>query len=269
MTEDAIHGMVKFITNAKADIGQGVITYAGHEVENWVTTLMDGIRTAKDYGLHRLAYQLFNRPLFGLKGSFIVVKTTVEEDIGFDYGPKESITEDTRFALTAWNKGYKFGFIDGCMMEKSPFSVSDLIKQRKRWLMGNFHIVWGNTLPLYVKFAYLQMHVGTLFLWVNVLNFICSILFPVPLSKANFLLFVLLSANVLFLTAFGNYMSMRSRRMPMYQKLAICLLSHLIVPVLGFVEAWAAIQGFLQRNTLVFDIVEKEIKDINKNIEHV
>ena len=37
------------------------------------------------------------------------------------------------FALVAWSRGYKFNFVEGEMWEKSPFTLGDYIKQRKRW----------------------------------------------------------------------------------------------------------------------------------------
>jgi len=71
--------------------------------------------------------------MFGFHGSYIVLRNRVEVDVGIDFGPKGSIAEDCCFALKAWSKGYTFGFIKGELQEKSPFSVMDFIRQRKRW----------------------------------------------------------------------------------------------------------------------------------------
>ena len=141
LTDDVIHGIADFITKSSADIGQGVTVYADDIIENWLTTLADGLRVAFDYGVMRFGLQVLKRPIFGFKGSFIVSNVKAEIDVGFDYGPKESIAEDLRFALTACHKGYKFDFVQGIMVEKSTFSFLDFIKQRKRWFVGHFHVL--------------------------------------------------------------------------------------------------------------------------------
>lgn len=255
VTESVIHGILDFVTKPGSHIGQGAITYGQTDIENVVTTLMDGIRTAFDFGMFRVAFQAFHRPVFGFKGSFIVVKMAVEADIGFDFGPKESIAEDLRFALTAWHKGYKFDFVEGVMQEKSTFTILDYIKQRKRWFIGHFHIIWGNSLPLYCKFALMPMHVANLLLWMN----LTTIFFPVPLAKWQLQLFVLLSCNILFMLVFGNYMSL-GRRRAFYTKFGLCLSAQLVMPLIGVLEAYSALAGLYNRNKLTFDIVQKETR---------
>ncbi|XP_060567408.1 beta-1,4-mannosyltransferase bre-3-like [Ruditapes philippinarum] len=170
LSESVLYGIINFVSDPNSDIGQGVITYGESGIENWLTTLLDGMRVAIDYGLFRLALQFFHRPLFGFKGSFIVVKMKIEDKIGFDFGPKESIAEDLRFALAAWDSGYRFDFVEGVMKEKSTFSLADYVKQRKRWFIGHFHIVWGNSIPLYCKCFVLLMHISSTLLWTNVTN---------------------------------------------------------------------------------------------------
>lgn len=258
LTESVLHGIVDFITKPDSNIGQGVITYGGSEIENWVTTLMDGVRTAIDYGLFRFALQFLHRPVFGFKGSFIVVKMGIETDIGFDFGPKQSIAEDLRFALTAWDKGYVFDFVHGIMQEKSTFSLADFVKQRKRWLIGHYHVIWNTSLPLYTKMAVLPMHIGNILLWMNVVNTVISFILPVPIMKWQCNVFFLMTTNLLFLLMFGNFMSLSSRRHHLVVKLFLCVLSQFLLPVLGIMEAYAAVIGFKGRNHLSFEIVQKE-----------
>lgn len=258
LTESVLRGIVNFMAQPNSNIGQGVITYGGGEIENWLTTLMDGVRTAIDYGLFRFALQFLHRPVFGFKGSFIVVKMKIEADVGFDFGPRESIAEDLRFALTAWNKGYRFDFVDGIMQEKSTFSLSDFVKQRKRWLIGHYHVIWNTSLPAYCKVAILPMHIGNLLLWMNIVNTVTSFTLPVPIMKWQLTLFLLMSSNLLFLLVFGNFMSLSQRRHHIVIKLLLCLVSQVLIPVLGITEAYAAFLGFINRNNLVFELVQKE-----------
>ena len=255
LTESVVKGILDFARAPKSQIGQGVITYGQMGIQNLLTTLMDGVRTAFDFGMFRVALQLLHRPIVGFKGSFIVVKMSIEEDIGFDFGPAESIAEDLRFALTAWHKGYRFDFIEGVMQEKSTFTLSDFVKQRKRWFIGHYQIIWGNSLPLYCKFALIPMHVANLLLWVN----IAQGFMPIHLAKWQLSMFFLLTSNILFMLVFGNYISLGQRQRSVCTKLCLCFLSQFVLPVMAVLEAYSALVGFWHRHTLTFDIVEKEI----------
>lgn len=263
VTESVLSGIIDFVNRSGSNIGQGVITYGGGDIQNWITTLLDGVRTAIDYGLFRLALQLCHRPVFGFKGSFIVVKMSVESDIGFDFGPRESIAEDLRFALTAWDRGYVFDFVEGVMQEKSTFTIADFVKQRKRWLIGHYHVIWNTSLPLYTKMAVLPMHIGNLLLWMNMLNSIFSFILPVPVAKWQIGVFMLLTCNFCLMIIFGNYMSLSFSRRKYLAKVSFCLLSQLLLPLLMIFETYAALLGFYHRNTLKFDIVQKESSDNN------
>ena len=255
LTDDVIHGIVNFISMSSADIGQGVIVYADDDIENWITTLADGLRVAFDYGVMRFGLQVLKRPIFGFKGSFIVSKVKAEMDVGFDYGPKESIAEDLRFALTAWHKGYKFDFVQGIMVEKSTFSFLDFIKQRKRWFVGHFHVLWSNSLPLYCKSILLPLNFVNLFLWIQIVN--TPLL---PLVRLDKFLYVigLVVPSVLFCYVFGNFMSFRRKRLRVIHKLLLVILSQLLMAVTGVLEAIATLWGFFTRNHISFHVVEKQ-----------
>ena len=258
LTDDVIYGICNFVNTSKADIGQGVIVYADDVIENWITTLMDGIRVAFDYGLMRLALQVLKRPIFGFKGSFIVTRVKAEIDIGFDFGPTESIAEDLRFALTAWDKSYKFGFVHGVMVEKSTFTFMDFIKQRKRWFTGHFHVLWGNTVPLYCKIMLLPLNIANLFMWVQIVNTIVSFFHPlIPLDDFLYVISFLIP-SVLFCYVFGNFMSFRRRRFGVLRTFFIVICSQLLMPLTGILESIASVWGFFTRNSITFHIVEKQ-----------
>ena len=268
LTDDVIYGIVDFIDKSSADIGQGVIVYADDVIENWLTTLADGLRVAFDYGVMRFGLQVLKRPIFGFKGSFIIAKVKAEMDVGFDYGPKESIAEDLRFALTAWTKGYKFDFVQGVMVEKSTFSFMDFIKQRKRWYTGHFHVLWGNSLPLYCKSVLLPLNVVNSFLWIQVLNTIIAPFYSIIVLDDFLPVIGIIIPTVLFSYMFGNFMSFRRRRFGMIPRICIVVLSQLLMPLAGLLEAIATVWGFLGRNSISFHIVEKRISfPVNESVE--
>ncbi len=134
-----LNQLCHFVSKASTkDVGQGIITYDSNKYRGWqhmVTTLADSMRTSIDASIFRLQF-MFGVPIFGIKGSFIVVNAQAEKEVGFNYGHDINITEDAFFALMCWDRGFKFHFIPAIMKEQSPHSFSDFIKQRCRWLTG-------------------------------------------------------------------------------------------------------------------------------------
>jgi egghead protein (zeste-white 4 protein) len=133
-------------------IGQGIVLYGRGTVVNWTTTLADSIRVGDDYGRFRLQFEQ-GRAFFGMHGSFIVVNNGVEQAIGFDHGFAGSITEDAYFALMAQSRGVGFRFIHAYMYEKSPFSLGDFVKQRRRWFGGLWLCVLDRNIPFRHRWA--------------------------------------------------------------------------------------------------------------------
>lgn len=180
VTKDVINGIANFALDGEHSFGQGLITYTNQEIVNWFTTLADFFRVAEDMGKLRFQFKTFHKPIFGWKGSFVVSKYEAERDVSFDHGPDGSVSEDCYFAMIAYMKGYSFDFIQGEMWEKSPFSISDLIKQRRRWLQGLWLVVHSPKIAIPYKF-FLAL---SLYAWVTLpivgLSYIVAMLFPVP-----------------------------------------------------------------------------------------
>ena len=123
------------VGRVKPRIGQGIILYGQGPLVNWLTTLADSLRVGDDYGRFRLQFEHGVAP-FGMHGSFIVCRNDIEQTIGFDHGFEGSITEDAYFALMAQAAGVRFGFIHAFMYERSPFTLGDFVRQRRRWFGG-------------------------------------------------------------------------------------------------------------------------------------
>jgi egghead protein (zeste-white 4 protein) len=132
-------GISKHLNNPsnRNAVGQGEIKYNAFQYgKNKLITAIDSIRTGDDLGRFRFQSQIIHKPLFGLHGSFLLIPQSIEREFGFDLGGRGSITEDAYFALIASSKGVKFNWIDGFIREQSPFTLRDILKQRKRWISG-------------------------------------------------------------------------------------------------------------------------------------
>lgn len=116
-------------------MGQGTIFYNNHRF--WHHPLMavaDCMRTTDDLGKFFAQYAWLNWPVFGVHGSFFLVKGTLENEITWDW--PQWLTEDHTFSSMAMKQGNKCGFIDGFAWEQSPHTALDLLKQRRRWVVG-------------------------------------------------------------------------------------------------------------------------------------
>ena len=115
--------------------GQGPIFYNNHEFwKHPVLSAADCIRAADDMAKFHLQLARLNWPIFGLHGSFLLVKGSLEDEITWDL--QGSLVEDYAFAVECMRRGLGVGQVSGILREQSPKSVGDFLRQRRRWLVG-------------------------------------------------------------------------------------------------------------------------------------
>lgn len=181
-TASGIRGIAEMIKEEEASqrlrVGQGAILYHRNWKRHPIMTLADMHRTGDDFARFHFQHRL-GITLFGLHGSFIVVRNDVEKQIGFDFGPVGSITEDAFWALKFMESGGRSRWVNGYLEEQSTQGWRDFIKQRKRWFQGLilvgfraptalrwrlpllfFTLLWGAA-PLALAYTVLNMIVGS------------------------------------------------------------------------------------------------------------
>jgi len=139
-TQSAIKGVCKFIAEEEASrrlrIGQGALLYHREWERHPFLTMADNVRTGDDLARFYLQHRL-GVTMFGLHGSFIVVRNDLEKATGgFDFGPNGDITEDAFWAIKAMQDGLRCAWVDGFMEEQSCMSIVDFLRQRRRWFHG-------------------------------------------------------------------------------------------------------------------------------------
>lgn len=138
-TSSGIKGICAMIKEEEASgtlrIGQGAILYHRQWKKYPFLTLADNVRTGDDFARFHFQHKL-GVTVFGLHGSYIVVRSDIEKSIGFDFGPNGSMTEDAFWALVAMERGYRCRWIDGYLEEQSTQSIMDFLRQRRRWFQG-------------------------------------------------------------------------------------------------------------------------------------
>jgi beta-1,4-mannosyltransferase len=139
-TSSAIKGVCNFIRQSELSqhlrIGQGGLLYHREWERHPFLTLADVGRTGDDFARFYFQHRL-GVTLFGLHGSFIVVRNDIEKAIGgFDFGPQGDITEDAFWAVKAMEKGLRCTWVEGYLEEQSCMSFLDFLRQRRRWFQG-------------------------------------------------------------------------------------------------------------------------------------
>ncbi|GMT22721.1 hypothetical protein PFISCL1PPCAC_14018, partial [Pristionchus fissidentatus] len=258
LTTNSVCGILNFVEDGKHQFGQGVITYANGEIVNWFATLSDTYRVSDDLGKLRTQLSIFHKPLFGWKGSFVVSKYGAERTISWDHGPDGSIAEDTFFALIAQQAGYSFNYVEGEMLEKSPFTIIDFLQQRKRWLEGLLLCVHAREirLPHRIPLAsavYTFLFAPLMFLQVLLLPYLH---FPRVLPLEMIIAF--LAAINIYMHVFGVCVSFNKKYRKNFLLLFVyCIGSCITILFTVFIES-AAVFLYLFGPKKTFYIVQKE-----------
>jgi egghead protein (zeste-white 4 protein) len=150
-TRSGIEGIAQMIreeeTAGTLRIGQGCILYHRDWKRHPILTLADMVRTGDDLSRFHFQHKL-GLTIFGMHGSYIVVRNSVAKEVGFDFGPQGSITEDAFWALVQMHNGRRARWCDGYLEEQSTQSTLDFVKQRRRWFLGLMKVSRHAPVPL-------------------------------------------------------------------------------------------------------------------------
>jgi egghead protein (zeste-white 4 protein) len=255
----AVYGVHDFIVRGDMlRIGQGEIKYNSYQYgANPLITAIDAVRTGDDLGRFRLQYRLLKRPVFGMHGSFFVVHSAVEHKIGFDLGGKGSITEDAYFALIASSRGVKFEWVDGYVSEQSPFTILDLLKQRRRWIAGLRLLVMDTAIPFRQRWVMLASIVLCHFAWLSPIVTVWNVVSGgayVPEQVA--IAAALMSGIIYAVYLLGAYRNVVGINMPFKEQLKVWAMTGALVPISSLVESIAIIYSIV-RPVKTFEVVSK------------
>jgi cellulose synthase/poly-beta-1,6-N-acetylglucosamine synthase-like glycosyltransferase len=126
-------------------MGQGIIFYNNHGYwSNRLIAVADSVRTGDDLGRFFAQFAWIHRPIFGVHGSFLLIRGDIENEITWDLDGY--LLEDYAFSIQYMKGGYTCGHIDGYAREQSPMTLVDFLKQRRRWVVGirslSYHSLW-------------------------------------------------------------------------------------------------------------------------------
>jgi hypothetical protein len=127
--------LLKFIREKRGIASEGPIFYPlKFEKANRITALAESMRA---FGCFECVTHMHNPPPIHMHGSNLLVRSDVEDRIGWEFGP--ILAEDQRFGYELFKKYGRnsMGWHGGILLEQPPLNIKDHFMQRRRWVIGN------------------------------------------------------------------------------------------------------------------------------------
>lgn len=135
VTSQTILALLKSIENGKEMIAsEGPIFYPlKFEDASRITALAESIRP---FACYDCVSQMTNPPPLHIHGSNLLVRSDVEDDIEWKFGP--TLAEDQMFGFKVYEKygPESMGWHGGVLLEQPPLNIRDHFFQRRRWVFG-------------------------------------------------------------------------------------------------------------------------------------
>lgn len=249
-----VYGIAEFMKENPGKIGQGAILYNRELATNPWLTLGDSLRTGDDIGRFYAQYKQGNCA-FGMHGSFILVQNFIEQHIGFNFPPELCVTEDAYFGLRALENRYEFGWVDGFVYEQSPRTITDFLKQRRRWFLGIRQIVLSD-LPFRIKGILALSTVswaGSIVVAIaTIVNFFFPANTPVWMHLGSDIALAMYAA----LYMVGLHLNLKNLDLTWFQKMRYYTLLIVSIPVYSALEMFAIVYAIV-RPKLGFEVIAK------------
>ena len=159
VTAQTILSLLKFIREGNAIASEGPIFYPlKFESANFLTAIAESVRPFTCYDC---VSQMTNPPPLHMHGSNLLVRSDIEDSIGWNFGP--TLAEDQIFGYKVYEKyGSKsLGWHGGILLEQPPLNIKDHFMQRRRWILGSLQNI--DKFPLIHKFK-IMFKLSTYFL---------------------------------------------------------------------------------------------------------
>lgn len=261
---DTIWGICHVIEQDQADLAQGLLTYPHQLSPSWFCRLADSIRPADDMSRFYFCTGKLGTPLAGCHGEHLLVRASVEDAIGWDFGPGVTV-EDAYFGLTfAARYPGRSTFLPGCCYGASPDSVSSLIRQRKRWARGLLGLLVDRQIPprskILLGYSIANWALG-FFQHVLIVLLVAALLHTdaSPVTPLLFAIWCLNFGYQMWLYLEGLRINLQVSEAPAWQFWLLPIAQLLLLPALSLVEAWAALSGLLAflRGVQGFEVIKK------------
>lgn len=250
VTRQTVLSLLSYLEGDQAPISEGLIIYPLNDDEKFrIEQLFD---TLRPFYCFECIHFMDRGNSAHMHGSNLLVRSDVEERVGWDNG--KTFAEDTLFAIKARSRlGQKaFGWHGGVVEEKNPYTLGDLVKQRKRWFYGFIQNL--KYFPLRTKLSQMLR----VLVWVSgfpsSLVSLIALFVPQDIPEAANVL--LLSMAVMWLLSYQIGAYLNGRYLSTARRIRFHLLTLLCSPILGFVECSAPLLSLIDRPRS-FEVVRK------------
>ena len=134
VTPQTVLALLKFIGKGKGVVSEGPIFYPlKFESANLLTAIAESVRP---FACYDCVSQMRNPPPLHMHGSNLLVRSDIEDDIGWKFG--HTLAEDQMFGYKVYEKyGHgSMGWHGGILLEQPPLNLKDHFFQRRRWFLG-------------------------------------------------------------------------------------------------------------------------------------
>jgi egghead protein (zeste-white 4 protein) len=140
LTPQTILSLLKFIREGNGVAAEGPIFYPlKFESANFLTALAESVRPFSCYDCvsQMTNGAIIKTPPLHMHGSNLLVRSDVEDSIGWDFGP--TLAEDQLFGYKIYQKygADSLGWHGGILLEQPPLNIKDHFMQRRRWVVGS------------------------------------------------------------------------------------------------------------------------------------
>src|ERR671922_1488551 len=129
-----ILALLKFIRRGKGVASEGPIFYPlKFESASLLTAIAESTRP---FACFDCVSQMTNPPPLHMHGSNLLVRSDIEDDIGWNFG--STLAEDQMFGYKVYEKYGRgsLGWHGGILLEQPPLNLKDHFFQRRRWFLG-------------------------------------------------------------------------------------------------------------------------------------
>jgi beta-1,4-mannosyltransferase len=239
-------------------VGQGAILYHRDFWLRPFLTLADSMRTALDFGYFRVQCHVWHRPLFGLHGSFILVRQDIERAVDFDFDRYRSITEDAYWALRLVERGIGLKWVQGFLSEQATFSVQDFLRQRKRWFTGLWHVLAGEGVRWRTKLVLRASVVSWACGLLGTLAIAIQLIHPIHVPWYILLPASLCQATYTSITVYGLLVNFRELHLQTHGISWLIVLAQIALgPLFAGLEGTAILWALFTLNSVRFHVVKK------------
>jgi cellulose synthase/poly-beta-1,6-N-acetylglucosamine synthase-like glycosyltransferase len=135
VTPQTIKALLKSIDKGDTVASEGPIFYPlKFEAANRLTAIAESMRP---FACYDCVSQMTNPPPMHMHGSNLLVRSDVEDTIGWNFGP--TLAEDQMFGFKVYERYGRnsMGWHGGILLEQPPLNIKDHFMQRRRWVLGS------------------------------------------------------------------------------------------------------------------------------------